>query len=138
LINVNGDLFGTALSGNMLSARQLRAPTLASKADEVLGHQRYRAPRAFLPWRVGRRVDDDLTHDSPPRVVRIATRNEKPRERLRHPHRPWLGSVAVQVPQCGTHVTAVLYRPGELTGSPPRLLSFIVDRSTVLGQNPGT
>jgi hypothetical protein len=98
LINVDGDLFGAALGGDMLSARQLRAPTLASKADQVLGHHRYGAPRAFLPRRVGGRVDDDLTDDSPTRVVRIATRNEKPRERLRHPQRPRLGPMTVQMP----------------------------------------
>jgi hypothetical protein len=92
------DLFGAALGSDMLSTRQLRAPTVASKADEVFGYQRYRAPCALLPRRVGRRVDDDLTHDSPTRVVRIATRNEKPRQCLRHAERSRLGPVAVQVP----------------------------------------
>jgi hypothetical protein len=120
----------------MLSARQLRPPTITGKADEILRDQRHRAPRALLPGGVGRRIDDNLTHDSPTSVVRIAARNEKPCERLGHPHSSRLGPVTVQVPQCGTHVTAVLHRPGELPGSPPRLLSFIVDPSTVLGQEP--
>jgi hypothetical protein len=87
LINVNGDLFGAALGGDMLSARQLRAPTVAGKADEILGYERYRASRALLPRRVGRRVHDDLADDSPTRVVRIATRNEKPCECLRDAQR---------------------------------------------------
>jgi hypothetical protein len=98
LINVSGDLFGAALGGDMLSTHQLRAPTVAGKADEIFGDQRYRAPCALLPRRVGRRVDDDLTDDSPTRVVRIATRNEKPCQRLRHTQRSRLGPVAVQVP----------------------------------------
>ena len=95
---MNGDLFGAALSGDMLSARQLRATTVAGEADEVLGYKRYRPPRALLPRGVGRRVNDDLTDDSPTRVVRIATRNQKPRQRLRHPKRTRLERMSVQVP----------------------------------------
>jgi hypothetical protein len=87
LIDVNGDLFDATLGGDMLSARQLRAPTIAGKADEVRGDQRHGAARALLPRRVGRRVDDYLTDDSPSRVVRVAARNEKPGERLSHPQR---------------------------------------------------
>ena len=97
LINVSGDLFGAALSGDMLSTRQLGAPAVASKTDEIFGYQRYRATRALLPRRVGRRVDDDLPNDSPTRMVRIAARDEKPRQRLRDPQRSRLGPVAVQV-----------------------------------------
>jgi hypothetical protein len=132
LINVNGNLLGSALGGDMLSACQRRPPTLASKPDEILRHQRYRAPRAPLPRRVRRRIDDNLTHDSPTGMVRIATRNEKSGQRLGHPHSFGLGPVAVQVPQCGTHVPAGLDCPGELPRSPPRLVSFIIDPSTVL------
>jgi hypothetical protein len=79
LINVRGDLFGSALGGDMLSTRELRAPAVPGQADEISGYQRHRAARAFPPRRVGRRVDDDLTDGSPTRVVRVATRNEKPR-----------------------------------------------------------
>ena len=85
MINMNGDLFGAALGGDMLSAHQLHAPTVARDADEVLGYKRHGAARALFPRCARRRVDDDLTDDSPTRVVRIAARNEKPRERLCHP-----------------------------------------------------
>jgi hypothetical protein len=134
LINVNGDLLGATLGGDMLGARQRRPPTLAGKPDEILRYQRYRAPRAPLPRRVRRRIDDDLTHDSPTRMVRIATRNEEPGQRLGHPQSSGLGPVTVQVSQCGTHVPAALHCPGELPRSPPRLASFIIDPSTVLGR----
>ncbi len=78
LVNVNGDLLGAALGGDVLSARQWRPATVAGKPEEIFRHQRYRAPRAPLPWRVSRRIDDNLTHDSPTSVVRIAARNEEP------------------------------------------------------------
>jgi len=84
LIDVTSDLFGAPLSCDVLSARQLRTPTAAREADQVLGHQRDCPPRTLLPRRVRRRVDDDLTHDSPPCVVGIAARNEKPGECVRH------------------------------------------------------
>jgi hypothetical protein len=132
LIDVDRDLFGAALGGDVLSAGQLRAAAVACKADQVLCYQRHRSPRALLPRRVGRRVDDDLTDDPPARVVRIAARYKKPCERLRHPQRSWLGPVAVEMSQCGANVTAILDRAGELTRGPPRLALFIVDPSTVL------
>ena len=131
------DLFGTTLSGYVLSARQLRSATIAREADQVLSHQRHRPPRAFLPRRVGRRVDNDLTHDSPPRMVRIAARDKKSRERLCHPVRAGLGAVAVEVSQCGADATPVINRPGELPRSRPRLALLIVDPSSVLaGRSP--
>jgi acetyl esterase len=133
LINVNGDLLGAALSGDMLGARQRRAPTVAGEPDEILRYERYRAPRALFPRRVSRRIDDDLTHDSPPSMVRIATRNQKPGQRLGHPQSSGLGPVTVQVPQRGTHLPPALHRSGQLPGCPPRLASFIIDPSTVLG-----
>lgn len=105
----------------MLGACQRRPATVAGKPEEIFGHQRYRAPRAPLPRRVSRRIDDNLTHDSPTRMVRIAARNEEPGQRLGYPHSSGLGPVTVQVPQCGTHISAALDRPGELPGRPPRL-----------------
>jgi hypothetical protein len=121
LINVTGDLFGTTLSGYMLSARQLCSTTVARETDQVLSYQRHRPPRAFLPWGVGRRVHNDLTHDSPARMVRIAARDEKSRERLCHPVRAGLGPVAVEMSQGGADATPVINRPGELPRSRPQL-----------------
>jgi hypothetical protein len=121
LIDVTRDLFRTTLSGYMLSTRQLRSATVTRETDQVLSHQRHRPPRAFFPWGVGRRVDNDLTHDSPPRMVGIAARDKKPRERLCHPVRAGLGAVAVEVSQCGADATPVINRPGELPRSRPRL-----------------
>ena len=121
MINVTGDLFGATLSGHMLGARQLRSATVTRQADQVLSYQRHRPPRAFLPRGIGRRVHDDLTHDAPPRVVRIATRDQESRERLCHAVRPGLGPVAIEMSQCGADATPVINRPGELPRSRPRL-----------------
>lgn len=105
----------------MLGACQRRPATVAGKPEEIFRHQRYRAPRAPLPRRVSRRIDDDLTNDSPTRMVRIAARNQEPGQRLGYPYSSGLGPVTVQVPQRGTHVPAAVDRPGELPGSPSRL-----------------
>jgi hypothetical protein len=98
LIYVRSDLFGAPLGGNVLGAGQLRPPTFAGQGDEVLGEHRYRAPRALLPWCVSRRVDDNLTDGSPTSVMRVATRNKKPRERVRDRIGSGLGRVNVQMP----------------------------------------
>ena len=137
MINVTGDLFGATLSGDVLSACQLRSATVAREADQVLRYQWHRPPRAFLPGGVGRRVHHDLTHDAPARMVRIAARDKKSRERLCHPVRPGLGPVAVEMSQCGADATPVINRPGELPRSRPRLASVIVDPCSVLaGRSP--
>jgi hypothetical protein len=91
LIYVKRDLFGAPLGGDVLSMGQPRPPTVAAKRDEILGDHRYRPSRALLPWRVGRRVDDNLTDDSPAGVMRVAPRNKKPRERIGHPMGSGLG-----------------------------------------------
>lgn len=92
------DLFGAPLGGDVLGVGQLRPPTVAGEGDEILGDHRYRASRALLPWRVGRRVDDNLTDDSPTSVMGVTTRNQKPRERMSHPMSFGLGRVDVQMP----------------------------------------
>jgi hypothetical protein len=132
LINVAGDLLNAALGGDMLGAHQRRPAMVAGQSDEILRYQRNRAPRAPLPRRVGGRFDDNLTHDSPASMVRIATRNQKPRQRLGHTLGSWLRPVTVQVPESSADAPAALHRLGELNCSPPRLVSLIVDPSTVL------
>jgi hypothetical protein len=112
LINVNGDLFGATLGSDVLSVHELRAPALAGKPEEVSGYQRHGPPRAFLPRRIGGRVDDDLADDPPARMVRIAARHKKPRERLCYAQRPWLGPVAVEMSKCGADVATTVDRPG--------------------------
>jgi hypothetical protein len=82
----------------VLGMRQLRPPGIACKRHEVTSDDWYRASRTLLPRRVSSRVDDYLTHDPPTRVVRIAPRDEKPRERIGHALRPRVGRVAVQMP----------------------------------------
>jgi hypothetical protein len=47
-------------------------------------------------------------------MVRIAPRNEKPGQRVRHPRGSGLGPMSVQVPQCGADVPPALHRAGEL------------------------
>lgn len=128
-----GDLFGPALGSDVLGARQRRAPAVARKADQVLGDDPHGSPRAFLPRRIGRRVDDNLTHHSPAGVVRVTAGHQKSRQRLGDPRRPRLGAMAVEMPERGAHSTAVLDCPRELTGGSARLFSVIVDSLTVLG-----
>jgi hypothetical protein len=79
---VRGNLFGTALSGDVLGTRQLSPPGRSSERDEVVGDHRHSATRALLPGRIGSRIDDHLADDSPAGVMRIATCDKKPRERL--------------------------------------------------------
>jgi hypothetical protein len=114
LINVYGDLFGAPLRGDVLSARELRAATGAGQADEIVSDHWDGTARTFLPRRIRSRVDDDLANDPPTGVMRIAARNEKSCERLSHPYCVRLRSVAVEMPQCGPDMTAVLDRSGQL------------------------
>ena len=79
-------------------------------------------------------IDDDLTDDSPTSVMRVATRNKKPRERIGQSRGSGLGCVDVEMPKRSTDVPAVVYRPSQFPRGPPRSVSFIVDTSTVLGR----
>jgi hypothetical protein len=85
LIDVIGDLLGTPLSGDVLSARQLCPAPRPGQPDEIFGDKWNCTPRAPLPRRVGSRIHDDLTDDPPPGVVRITAGNQEPRQRLGHP-----------------------------------------------------
>ena len=133
---MNGDLLGAALGGDMLGARQRRPATVTGKPDKIVRHQGHGAPRALLPGRVGRGINDNLADHLPTSMARIATRNEKPRQRIGHHRSFGLGSVIVQVPQCGSHAPPTLYRGGELSCGPPRLALFSIDLCTLLGSNP--
>jgi hypothetical protein len=97
LIHVGSDLLDPPPGGEVLSMSQLHPTRVACKRHEITGNDRYRAPRALLPRRIGGRVDDDLTDDSPAGVVRITARDEKPRERIRHALGSRIGRVAVQM-----------------------------------------
>jgi len=97
LIHMGSDLLDPPLRGDVLGTSQLHPPGVARKRHEIAGNDRYRAPRALLPWRISSRVHDDLTDDSPTGVVRITPRDEKPRERVCHALGSGIGRVAVQV-----------------------------------------
>jgi hypothetical protein len=97
LIDVDGDLFRASLGGDVLGVGQLRSPAIAAERYQILGDDRYGSARAFLPWRVGRRVDDDLPDDSPTGVVGIAPCDQKPRQRVGHPLGAGLGPVDVEM-----------------------------------------
>jgi hypothetical protein len=127
---VDGDLLRPPLSGDVLSVGELRAPAIATQIDEILRDERYRASRAFLPGRVGRRVDDNLTDDSPTGVMRVAPRDQKPRERIGHALGFGLGTVDVEMPKRGTDISAVVHRPGQLPCG-LRSVSSSVDPFTV-------
>ena len=95
---MNSDLFSAPLGGDVLGVGQLRPPAVAGERDQILGDHRHRASRALLPRRVGSRVDDNLTDDSPTSVMRVATRNKKPRERVGQSRGSGLGCVDVEMP----------------------------------------
>ena len=95
---MKSDLFGAPLGGDVLGVGQLRPPAVAGERDEILGDHRYRASRTLLPRRIGRRVDDHLADDSPTGVMRVATRNKKPRERVGQSISSWPGCVNVEMP----------------------------------------
>jgi hypothetical protein len=82
LINVGGYLFGSTLSGDVLGARQLSPPGRCAQCNEVVGDHRHSASRALLPRRIGSRIDDHLADDPPASMMRIATCDQKPCERL--------------------------------------------------------
>lgn len=88
LIDVDSDLLGAAVSGEVLSSSQRCAPTLAGKAEQIAGDQRNRPAGALLPRCVGGRVNYHLANDSPTGVVRVAARDQKPSEGLGHAGRP--------------------------------------------------
>ena len=130
---MNSDLFGAPLGGDVLGVGQLRPPTVAGERDQIFGDHRYCASRTLLPWRIGCRIDDNLTDDSPTSVMRVATRNKKPRERIGQSRGSGLGCVDVEMPKRSTDVPTVIYRPSQFPRGPPRPVSLIVDTSTVLG-----
>ena len=107
-------------------------PRSPARADEVLGDQPHGSPRAFLPRRIGRGVDDDLTHDPPAGVVGVTAGHEKPCERLGDPGRSRIGAVAVEMAERRAHATAGLDRPRDLAGGSARLFGVFVDPFTVL------
>ncbi len=76
------ELFGSALSGDVLGTRQLSPPGRSGERNEIVGDHRHSASRALLPRRIGSGVDDHLADDSPAGVMGIATRDKKPRERV--------------------------------------------------------
>ena len=96
-VDMTGDLLGAALGGDVLGANQRRTPPFAGQTEQVIGDEWHCPPCAFLPWRIGRRVDDDLTDDPPARVVRVAAGHEKPRQSLGYAQRSGLGTVAVEM-----------------------------------------
>ncbi len=94
---MDSDLLSSAVSGDVLSSSKLGAPSLARKAEQIVGDQRNRPARAFLPRCVGGRVNDHLANDTPTRVVRVAAGDEKPSESLGHADRPWFCPVGIEM-----------------------------------------
>ena len=95
---MGGDLFGSPLSGDVLGVRQLGPPGGSSKGDEIVGDHRYSSSRTLLPRRVRGRIDDDLADDPPASVMRIATCDQKPRERVGDPLGLGVGCVDIEMP----------------------------------------
>lgn len=109
-------------SQELVGARELCAATLTGKVQQITGYERHCPAGTLLPRCVGGRIHHDLTNDSPARMMGVAASDEKARERLGNGGCPRLGSVAVEMAQCGAHVAPVVDRSRELHGSPPRLV----------------
>jgi len=63
--------------------------------------------------------------------MRIAPRDQKPRERIGHALGFGLGRVSVQMPERGTDVPALLHRPRQFPRGPRSVSLFVVDPFTV-------
>jgi len=68
VIDMPGDLLGAALRGGVLDPNEACLPVFGRDAQQIVADGRDRAPRAPLPWRIGRGVHDDLADDPPARV----------------------------------------------------------------------
>ena len=120
LIDVTGDLLRAALGGDVLGARELRAAAGSGEVQQVTGYERHCPAGTLLPRSVGGRIHHDLTNDSPACMMRVAASDEKARERVGNGGCPRLGSVAVEMAQCGAHVAPIVDRSRQLRSSPPR------------------
>jgi hypothetical protein len=116
----------------VLGLCELGPPAVTGKGYEILSHDRDRAPCALFPRRIRGGVHHDLPNDAPTRVVRIAAGNQKPRQSVGDALGFRFGGMYVQMPQRIADVTAIVDRPGELSGRPARLVLLIFDPSTVL------
>ncbi len=94
---MRGDLFGSALSRDVLGTRQLSPPGRSSERDEIVSDHRHSASRALLPRCIGSRIDDHLADDSPAGVMRITTGDKKPCEGLGDLLGVGLGSMNVEM-----------------------------------------
>jgi hypothetical protein len=122
LIDVTGDLLRAALGSDVLGAPERRATTLTGQVQQITSDERHCPAGTLLPWRVGGRIHHDLTNDTPARVMGVAASDEEARERLGNGYCPRLGSVAVEMAQCGAHVAPVVNRSRELHCGPPRIV----------------
>jgi hypothetical protein len=111
LIYVGGDLLSSALRGDVLGLRQPGSPGGSGKGEEIVGDHRHGASCALLPGRISSRIDDHLADDAPAGVMRIATRDKKPRERVGNPLGVWLGCVAIEMPQRSRDLMTTIHSP---------------------------
>lgn len=116
----------------MLGTRQLSPPGRSSERNEIIGDPRHSTSRTLLPRCIGSRVDDHLADDSPAGVMRIATRDKKPREGLCNLLGVGLGPVNVEMSERCPHLATSVHCPCEVTRSGPRSVSRVVDQPTVL------
>ena len=128
---MGGDLFGPPLSSDVLGVRQLGTPGGASKGNEIVGDHRYSSSRTLLPWRVRGRIDDYLADGSPASMMRIATRDKKPRQRVGEPLGLGIRRVDIEMPQRCADLATAVHCACQISCSRARSLSRVVDQSTV-------
>lgn len=131
LVYVGGDLFGSPLSGDVLGVTELRPSGGSSEGDEIVSDHRYSSSRAFLPRRVCGGLDDDLADDAPARVMRIATCDQKPCERVRDALGVGVRRVDIEMSQRCTDVPTAVHCRGQVPCCGPGSVSRVVDQPTV-------
>ena len=117
-----GDLLGATYGGDVLGAEEWGATALAGQSQQVRGDPRDGPARALLPRRVSGRVNNDLTHDPPAGVMRLAAIDEEASQRLGDDWGARIGAVHVQMTQRLGDATAVLHCARDLARRAPRLL----------------
>ena len=118
---MTGDLLGAADRRDVLGALsgvRPPSPDNASRSSATRGIAR-RAHFSHGARRAG--VHDDLAHDPPARVVRLATVDEEAGERLGDDRGAGLAAMHVQMTQRLRDAAAVLHRPCKLARCAPGL-----------------
>jgi hypothetical protein len=131
LVHVGRDLFGSPLRGDVLGMSQLGPSGGSGQGYQIVGDYRHGSPGAFLPWRVCGGIDDDLADNPPAGVMRVATCDQKPCERLRNALGVRVRRVDAEMPQRCADVPTAVDCPCQVPCCGPWSVSRVGDQPTV-------